>query len=88
MPWTRKQVKLLLSDMSPLSDEQKQSMQDELHADPSMGHAKKGSAELKRPAAKPPKVKKPAPKPAPVPTPAGDSQGYTYNWKQHQGRPR
>ena len=47
-PYTRKQVKLLLSDGSPLSDAQQAKMRDELHADPSMGHAKKGSAELKK----------------------------------------
>ncbi len=48
MPWTRKQVKKLLSDGSPLSAEQKKKMQDELHANPSLGHARKGSAALKR----------------------------------------
>jgi hypothetical protein len=48
MPWTRRQVKLLLSDKSPLSAEQKKKMQDELHANPSLGHAKKGSPALKR----------------------------------------
>lgn len=49
MPWTRKQVKLLLSKASPLSPEQKDKMKAELHADPSMGHKRKGSAALKRP---------------------------------------
>ena len=48
MPWTRKQVKRLLGDNSPLTPEQKQKMQAELHANPSLGHAKKGSAALKR----------------------------------------
>lgn len=47
MPWTRRQVKYLLSSGSPLSGEQKTKMKDELHADPAMGHEKKGSAELK-----------------------------------------
>lgn len=47
MPWTRKQVKKLLSSGSPLSGAQKDKMKAELHADPAMGHAKKGSAELK-----------------------------------------
>ncbi len=48
MPWTRKQVKLMLSDASPLSGAQQDKMKAELHADPSMGHAKKRSAALQR----------------------------------------
>lgn len=49
MPWTRRQVKYLLSDkVSPLSGKQKAKMKRELHADPSMGHKKKGSKALKR----------------------------------------
>lgn len=48
MPWTRKQVKKLLSKGSPLSGAQQGKMKSELHADPSMGHAKKGSIALKR----------------------------------------
>lgn len=48
MPWTRRQVKLLLSDKSPLNAKQKQKMKSELHQDPSLGHAKKGSKALKR----------------------------------------
>ena len=49
MPWTRKQVKYLLSDkVSPLSAEQKAKMKRELHANPSMGHMKKGSKKLTR----------------------------------------
>lgn len=47
-PWTRKQVKLLLSKYSPLTAAQKTKMKGELHANPAMGHAKKGSEELKR----------------------------------------
>ena len=46
MPWTRKQVKLLLSDASPLTPEQMAKMKRELHANPKLGHARKGSAEL------------------------------------------
>lgn len=42
MPWTRKQVKYLLSSSSPLKAEQKEKMKSELHADASMGHEKKG----------------------------------------------
>ena len=48
MPWTRKQVKYLLSKDSPLSSEQQEKMKSELHSDPQMGHAKKGSRILKR----------------------------------------
>ena len=48
MPWTRKQVKLLLSKYSPLNPEQKDEMHAELHQNPAMGHAKKGSKELKK----------------------------------------
>jgi hypothetical protein len=39
-------VKYLLSSGSPLSSAQKDKMKTELHADPAMGHAKKGSPEL------------------------------------------
>ena len=48
MPWTRKQVKLLLSKGSPLSAEQQDKMKAELHSNPKMGHARKGSKALKR----------------------------------------
>lgn len=49
MPWTRRQVKYLLSDkVSPLTARQKAKMKSELHADPSIGHKKKGSAALKK----------------------------------------
>lgn len=48
MPWTRRQVKLLLSKYSPLTSQQQTKMKGELHANPAMGHAKKGSEELKR----------------------------------------
>ena len=43
MPWTRQQVKYLLSKVSPLSKGQKSKMVGELHANPAMGHKKKGS---------------------------------------------
>lgn len=43
MPWTRKQVKFLFSSGSPLSKEQKGKMESELHANPAMGHKKKGT---------------------------------------------
>lgn len=49
MPWTRRQVKLLLSSASPLSSAKQAKMKVELHADPSLGHKKKGSTALKRP---------------------------------------
>jgi hypothetical protein len=42
MPWTRKQVKLLLSRWSPVSAQEQDKIKRELHADPKMGHAKKG----------------------------------------------
>jgi hypothetical protein len=48
MPWTRRQVRKLLSSGSPLSPEQKQKMIGELHANPAMGHARKGSKALKK----------------------------------------
>jgi hypothetical protein len=48
MPWTRKQVKKLLSSGSPLTAEQQDKMRSELHANPALGHAKKGSKALKR----------------------------------------
>jgi hypothetical protein len=48
MPWTRRQVRKLLSSGSPLTAEQKQKMIGELHANPAMGHARKGSKALKK----------------------------------------
>jgi hypothetical protein len=48
MPWSRKQVRLLLSKVSPLSEPEKSKMKGEIHENPKMGHAKKGSAALKR----------------------------------------
>ena len=48
MPWTRKQVKLLLSKYSPLTAPQQDKMKAELHANPQMGHARKGSKELEK----------------------------------------
>lgn len=46
MPWTRRQVRYLLSKGSPLSGSQKTKMKGELHDNPAMGHMKKGSAKL------------------------------------------
>ena len=48
MPWSRREVKFLESSGSTLSSEQKDKMNAELHANPSMGHQKKGSAAMKR----------------------------------------
>jgi hypothetical protein len=48
MPWTPAQVRLLLSKHSPLKPAQQEKMKAELHADPAMGHARKGSEELKK----------------------------------------
>lgn len=42
MPWTRQQVKYLLSKVSPLTSSQKTKMKGELHANPALGHYKKG----------------------------------------------
>jgi hypothetical protein len=47
MPWTRRQVKYLLSSGSPLSGAQKEKMKGELHENPAMGHEKKGSKAMK-----------------------------------------
>lgn len=44
MPYTRRQVRYLLSSVSPLSDEQKTKLKSELHKDPDLGHAKKGAS--------------------------------------------
>lgn len=46
MPWTPKQVRYLLSAGSPLSGGQQYKMKSELHSNPSMGHAQKGSGAL------------------------------------------
>lgn len=51
-PWTRAQVRLLLSKASPLNETQKAKMQAELHSDPSLGHKRKGSPALKKKPAK------------------------------------
>ena len=48
MPWTHKQARLLLSKVSPLAPEQKAKMHAELHANPKLGHARKGSKRLSR----------------------------------------
>lgn len=47
MPWTPKQTRYLLSSGSPLTGAQKTKMKGELHADPSLAHARKGSRTLK-----------------------------------------
>jgi hypothetical protein len=41
MPWTPRAKRFLLSSGSPLTQAQKDKMKDELHADPSLGHAEK-----------------------------------------------
>ena len=48
MPWTRKQVKYLLSSGSPLSGAQQEKMKAELHADPAMGHKQKMKADISK----------------------------------------
>ena len=47
MPWTPKQKRYLLSKGSPLKPAQKQKMVSELHANPELGHMKKGSSPLR-----------------------------------------
>jgi hypothetical protein len=47
MPWTPRQVRFLESSGSPLTGAQKAKMNAELHADPSLGHKKKGSEAMK-----------------------------------------
>ena len=47
-PWTPRQVRYLLSKVSPLKPAQKTKMVGELHQNPAMGHAKKGSEALKK----------------------------------------
>jgi hypothetical protein len=42
MPWTRRQVKYLLSKGSPLNGKQRDKMLGELHANPALGHGEKG----------------------------------------------
>lgn len=48
MPWTRRQVKKLLSSGSPLTAAQQNKMKAELHANPKLGHARKDSKAMKR----------------------------------------
>ena len=48
MPWTRRQVRYLESSGSPLTASQKDKMNAELHADPSLGHNKKGSSAMQK----------------------------------------
>ena len=48
MPWTPAQVRLFLSKYSPLKPAQQKKMKAELHENPAMGYARKGSEELKR----------------------------------------
>lgn len=43
MPWTPKQVRYLLSKVSPLSGGQRSKMVGELHANPALGHKRKGA---------------------------------------------
>ena len=48
MPWTPKQVAKLLGPDSPLTPAQREQMKAELKADPTLGHAVKGSRALKK----------------------------------------
>jgi hypothetical protein len=48
VPWTLRQTRYLLSSGSPLSAVQKENMHKELHANPALGHMKKGSSRMAR----------------------------------------
>jgi len=48
MPWTPAQVRLMLSKYTPLKPAQEAKMREELHNNPALGHARKGSQELKK----------------------------------------
>jgi hypothetical protein len=48
MPWTPRQTRYLLSSGSPLSTVQKAKMKSELHSNPSLAHARKGSSTLQK----------------------------------------
>jgi len=48
MPYTRRQVRLLLSKASPLTPKQQAKVKRELHRDASLGHKRKGSKAMKR----------------------------------------
>ena len=48
MPYTPSQVALFFSKHSPLNKKQQAKFESEIHDNPSMGHAKKVTAEMKR----------------------------------------
>lgn len=48
MPYTRRQVRYLLSKGSPLTKKQQDKVLHELHENPEMGHKRKGTKEMKR----------------------------------------
>ena len=41
MPWTPRQTRYLLSKVSPLSEDEKDKMKSELHANPALAHKRK-----------------------------------------------
>lgn len=43
MPWTPRAVRFLFSKGSPLTPAEKAKMERELHANPALGHARKGA---------------------------------------------
>lgn len=47
-PWTRAQIRLMLSKYSPVDEAEQAKIKRELHENPALGHAKKGSKELKK----------------------------------------
>ncbi len=48
MPWTPRQTRYLLSKGSPLTGGQREKMLGELHDNPSLATAKRGSIDLKK----------------------------------------
>ena len=48
MPYTQREVRFLLSSASPFSNNKKDEVKTELHADPALGHQRRGSEAMKR----------------------------------------
>lgn len=75
MPYTRRQVRFLESDDSPLSPAQKDKMNAELHADPALGHKRKGSAAMKR-----------GPRKKASSSERFEGETHVYDWRKRNGR--
>lgn len=48
MPYTQREVRFLLSSGSPFSEKKKNEVKAELHANPALGHGRRGSEAMKR----------------------------------------